>query len=253
VPVEAVSKGYVVLVPDVYFHTGSSHTDMLDAVEAATKKAIELGYADPRRIGLNGHSYGGEGAAFIATRSKLFAAVGVGAGVSDLYTDFSQNWGWSYQVTGGSGANGNEYYIYGQGRWGTDPWESPDLYRSESAISHAPNVNAAVLIMHGTADPTVPFNEGLKFYNALRYNQKNAILLAYPGEGHGLSGFANRRDLTQRYFEFFDHYLRGAPAPSWITEGVPYIRKFQTPAAPVVPATSAAPSATTPAGTGGGE
>ena len=54
----------------------------------------------------HGHSYGGEGAAFIGTRSKMFAAVGMGAGVTDLYTDFSQNWGWSYQVTGGSGANG---------------------------------------------------------------------------------------------------------------------------------------------------
>jgi dipeptidyl aminopeptidase/acylaminoacyl peptidase len=251
VPVEAVSRGYVVLVPDVYFHTGSSHTDMLDAVEAATKKAIELGYADPKRIGLNGHSYGGEGAAFIATRSKLFAAVGVGAGVSDLYTDFSQNWGWAYQITGGSGANGNEYYIYGQGRWGTDPWKNPELFQSESALNNVPNTTAAVLIMHGTADPTVSFNEGLKFYNALRYNGKNAILLAYPGEGHGLRGLANRRDLTERYFQFFDHYLKGAPAPSWITEGVPYIRKFQTPPA-VVPATSAAPSATIPAGTGGG-
>jgi dipeptidyl aminopeptidase/acylaminoacyl peptidase len=243
VPIEAVSRGYVVLIPDVYFHTGSSHTDMLDAVEAATRKVIELGYADPARIGVNGHSYGGEGAQFIATRSKLFAAVGAGAGVTDLYTDFSQNWGWSYQVTGGSGANGNEYYINGQGRWGVSPWDQPDVYRAESAITHAPDVTAAVLIMHGTDDPTVPFNESLKFYNALRYNGKNAILLAYPGEPHGLRGLANRRDLTVRYFEFFDHYLKGAPAPAWITEGVPYLKKNAALAAPA----TAAPAATAPA------
>ena len=36
----------------------------------------------------------------------------------------------------------------------------------------------------------------MNFYNALRYNGKNAILLAYPGEGHGLRGMANRKDLT---------------------------------------------------------
>jgi hypothetical protein len=36
---------------------------------------------------------------------------------------------------------------------------------------------------------------------------------------------ANRKDLTIRYFQFFDHYLRGAPAPKWLTEGVPYIAK----------------------------
>jgi dienelactone hydrolase len=224
-PIEAVSRGYVTMIPDIYFHTGRSHTDMLEAVEAATQKVIEMGYADPRKIGINGHSYGGEGAAFIGTRSKMFAAVGMGAGVTDLFSDFSQSWGWSYQVAGGSGANGNDYYLYGQGRWGVSPWENPDLYHNESALTHVPNVSAPFLIMHGTADPTVSFSEGMNFYNALRYNGKNAILLAYPGEGHGLRGLANRRDLTVRYFQFFDHYLRGAPPAKWMQDGVPFLAK----------------------------
>jgi dipeptidyl aminopeptidase/acylaminoacyl peptidase len=224
-PVEAVSRGYATMLPDVHFHTGSSHSDMLDAVEAATRKVIAMGYADPQRIGVHGHSYGGEGAAFIGTRSNLFAAVGMGAGVTDLTTDFSQSWGWSYQVTGGSGQNGSGYYLYGQGRWGFSPWDNPERYRFESAMTHAPNAKAPFLIMHGTADPTVGFSEGMNFYNALRYNGKSAVMLAYPGEGHGLRGLANRKDLTIRYFEFFDHYLRGADAPAWLTTGVPYIAK----------------------------
>ena len=227
-PMQAVSDGYITMLPDVYFHTGASHSDMLDAVEAATRKAIEMGYADPKRIGINGHSYGGEGAAFIGTRSRLFAAVGMGAGVTDLYFDFSQNWGWSYQVTGGSGANGSDYYLYSQGREGASPWEKPEMYMFESALTHVPEVTAPFLIMHGTADPTVAFTNGLAFYNALRYNGKSAVLLAYPGEGHGLRGMANRRDLTVRYFEFFDHYLKGAPAPKWLTEGVPFLKKDDT-------------------------
>ena len=69
------------------------------------------------------------------------------------------------------------------------------------------------------------FSEGMNFYNALRYNGKQAVLLAYPGEGHGLRGLANRKDLTIRYFQFFDHYLKGAPAPKWMTDGVPYLAK----------------------------
>jgi dipeptidyl aminopeptidase/acylaminoacyl peptidase len=224
-PIEATSRGYVTMIPDVYFHTGSSHSDMLDCVEAAVKKVIAMGYVDPKKIGINGHSYGGEGAAFIGTRSRLFAAVGVGAGVTDLYQDFSQNWGWAYQVPGGSGANGNDYYLYGQGRWGFSPWEKPDVYMFESALTHVPEVTAPFLIMHGTADPTVAFQNGLGLYNAMRYNGKNAILLAYTGEGHGLRGLANRRDLTIRYFQFFDHYLKGAPAPKWMTDGVPFLKK----------------------------
>jgi dienelactone hydrolase len=224
-PVEAVSRGYITMMPDVFFRTGSSHSDMLEAVEAATKKVIELGYVDPKRIGVHGHSYGGEGAAFIATQSKMFAAVGMGAGVTDLFTDFAQSWGWSYQVNAGSGANAFEYYLNGQGRWGFSPWDKPEVYRNESALTHAPNVSQPVLIMHGTADPTVAFSEGQNFYQALRYNKKEAYLLAYPGEGHGLRGLANRKDLTIRYFQFFDHYLKGAPAPKWMTEGVPYLVK----------------------------
>ena len=224
-PIQAVSEGYVTMLPDIHYHTGMSHSDQLDAVEAAVRKVIELGYVDPKRVGVHGHSYGGEGAAFIGTRSKLFAAVGMGAGVTDLFSDFNQSWGWTYQVTGGSGANGNNYYLYGQGRWGVAPWDNPELYRFESAISHVRDAVAPFLIMHGTADPTVSFTEGMNFYNALRYNNKNAIMLAYPGEGHGLRGLANRKDLTIRYFQFFNHYLKGAPAPKWMTDGVPYLEK----------------------------
>jgi hypothetical protein len=224
-PIEGVSRGYLELIPDVYYHTGRSHTDMLEAVETAVKKVIAMGYVDPKHIGINGHSFGGEGAAFIGTRSRLFAAVGVGAGVTDLFQDFNQNWGWAYAIPGGSGANGDEYYLYGQGRWGFSPWDKPDVYMHESALAHVPEVTAPFLIMHGTADPTVAFQNGLGLYNALRYNGKNAVLLAYTGEGHGLRGLANRRDLTIRYFQFFDHYLKDAPAPKWMTDGVPFLQK----------------------------
>ena len=224
-PMQAVTEGYLTMLADIHYNTGSSHSDQLDCVEAATRKVIELGYADPKKIGVHGHSYGGEGAAFIGTRSKMFAAVGVGAGVTDLYSDFTQSWGWTYQVTGGSGANASDYYMEGQGRWGFSPWEKPEVYHFESALTHVPETVSPILIMHGTADPTVSFTEGMNFYQALRFNKKNAVMLAYPGEGHGLTGLANRRDLTVRYFEFFNHYLKGAPAPKWLIDGVPFLQK----------------------------
>ncbi len=224
-PIQAVSEGYITMLPDIHFRTGASHSDMLECVEAAVRKVIEMGYVDPERIAVTGHSYGGEGAAFIGVRSDLFAAVGMGAGVTDLYSDFNQNWGWTYNIDGGSGNNGHNYYLYGQGREAVTPWENPELYRSESAITHAPDAKQPFLIMHGTDDPTVAFQNGLGFYNALRLNGKTAILLAYPGEGHGLRRMANRRDLTIRYFEFFNHYLKDAPAPEWMTKGVPFLQK----------------------------
>jgi dipeptidyl aminopeptidase/acylaminoacyl peptidase len=224
-PMQATSDGYLAMLPDVHFRTGSSHSDMLECVEAATQKVIDMGYADPKRIGVSGHSYSGEGAAFIGTMSKMFAAVGMGAGVVDLANDFAMPWGWGYGNQGGSGDTAFQYYLYDQGRWGFSPWDKPDKYRFESALTHVPDVTAPFLIMHGTSDPTVGFINGLAFYNALRYHNKQAVLLAYPDEGHGLRGLANRRDLTVRFFEFFDHFLKGAPAPKWWTEGVPYLKK----------------------------
>jgi len=157
--------------------------------------------------------------------SKMFAADGMGAGVVDLYNDFAMPWGWGYGYQGGSGDTAFNYYLYDQGRWGFSPWDRPDKYHFESALTHVPNVTAPFLIMHGTSDPTVGFINGLAFYNALRYFGKKAVLLAYPNEGHGLRGLANRKDLTTRFFEFFDHFLKDAPAPKWWTDGVPYLKK----------------------------
>ena len=224
-PTQAVSEGYLTMLPDVHFRTGASHSDMLECVEAAVQKVIEMGYVDPERIGVSGHSYSGQGVAFIGVRSDMFAAVGMGAGVTDMYSDFSQNWGWTYDIDGGSGVNAPNYYLYGQGRQAVSPWEDPDMYMFESALTHAPDAKAPFLIMHGTSDPTVAFQNALGFYNALRFNGKSAVLLAYPGEGHGLRGLANRRDLTVLFFEFFNHYLKDEPAPKWMTEGVPFLDK----------------------------
>jgi len=70
-----VSNGYLVMQPDIYFNTRTTHDDMLDCVEAATRKVIDLGYADEARIALGGGSFSGGGSAFIAARSKLFVCV----------------------------------------------------------------------------------------------------------------------------------------------------------------------------------
>ena len=62
----------------------------------------------------------------------------------------------------------------------------------------------------------------------LKHERKVAVKVLRPelaGEGHGFHGLANRHDLTTRYFEFFDHYLKGAPAPTWMTDGVPFLVK----------------------------
>ena len=112
-----VSNGYLVLLPDIYFHTGRSHTDMLNSVEAAVKRVEDLGYADPKRVGLHGDSYSGQGGAYISTQSKMFAAIAIRAAAVDLIADFNQLW----KTTG---TNQHRYDTYGQGRFGTNPYDN---------------------------------------------------------------------------------------------------------------------------------
>ncbi len=213
-----VSEGYLVMRPDIHFNFRTTHSDMLECVEAGVKKVIEMGYADPKKIALHGHSFSGQGSAFISTHSDLFAAIFYGAGATDLVADFNQIWK-------SSGTNQQRYDTYGQGRFTTNPYDDLDLYMQESAVFHARNMNTPLLILHGTDDGSVDWLQGIEFYNALRFNGKNVILLSYPGEGHHLSKLENQIDFQERQMQFIDHYLKGKPAADWMINGLPFIKK----------------------------
>jgi hypothetical protein len=213
-----VSNGYLVMQPDIHFNTGRSHSDMLECVEAGVQKVIDLGYADPKRVGLHGHSYSGQGSAYISTQSKMFAAIVAGAAASDLISDFNQLWKTN-------GTNQHRYDIYGQGRFGTNPYDDLQLFMDQSAVFHARTMNTALLLMQGTDDGSVDWLQGVEFYNALRFNGKNVIFLSYPGEAHGLRNLENQKDFLVRIQQFYDHYLKDAPAPDWMVNGVPYLKK----------------------------
>ncbi len=223
--IEAVSKGYLVMQADIHFRTGNTHADMLECVEAATRKVVELGYADPQSIGLHGHSFSGQGSAYIAGNSNMFAAVAAGAAATDLLADFNHMWGWTPTNMIGTGANAHRYDYYGQGRLGTNPYDDRELYWRESPTNHVRTLDTPLLLMHGTADGVVAVMEAVQLYNGMRFNDKNVILLAYPGEGHGLRNLANRRDLTIRMQEFFDHHLMDSPPADWVIKGVPFLEK----------------------------
>jgi hypothetical protein len=213
-----VSNGYLVMQPDIHFRGGSSHSDMLECVEAATRKVIEMGYAEPTAIGLSGHSYSGGGSSYIAARSDMFAAVASGAAPINLTSEFNQ-------LFLGTGGNNHSYDIYGQGRYGTNPYDDPEIYAYESPITWVRDMDTPLLYLHGEEDQIVGYVQGMEWYNALRYNAKPVIFLSYPDEGHGLRKFENQYDFQTRLHQFFDHHLRDElPAP-WMVNGVPYLDK----------------------------
>ena len=86
-------------------------------------------------------------------------------------------------------------------------------------------IQTPFMILQGTADGAVDWDQGLEFYNAARRNGKQVIFLSYPDEPHHLAKKENQKDFQIRMKQFFDHYLKGAPEPDWMTDGVPQVRQ----------------------------
>ena len=212
-----VSDGYLVMQPDIHFRIGPSHQHMLESIELAIDAVIEMGYVDPERIALHGHSYSGQGSTYIATHSDRFAAIVAGAAATNLVSDFNALWG--------GRNNAHNYSIYGQGRLGTDLYSDFELYVDQSAVHHASDMNTPLLLLHGEDDATVRWMHSVELYNGLRWFEKDVILLSYPGEGHGLRQYENQKDFQIRTRQFINHHLRGAPIPAWMESGRTFIDK----------------------------
>ncbi|MEE8605104.1 MAG: prolyl oligopeptidase family serine peptidase, partial [Candidatus Aminicenantaceae bacterium] len=214
------SDGYLVLMPDIVYTVGTPGSNALDCVGAAVQKVIDLGYADPDHIGLQGHSWGGYQSSFIVTQTDMFACVVTGAPLTNMPSMYNI----LYKRTGNTNQGAIET---GQGRFGRDvyPMKDLELYVSQSPMHHAAKITTPFMILHGTEDGAVDWNQGLEFYVAAKRLGKEVILLSYPGEPHHLRKEENQKDFLQRMKQYFDHYLKGKPAPDWMTNGIPYLKK----------------------------
>ncbi len=214
------SNGYLVFQPDIVYEIGKPGTSAVECMTAAVKKVIALGYADPKRIGLHGHSWSGYQSSYIVTQTDMFAAVVTGAPPTNLVSFYNELYKSSGTVQQG-------ITTVGQVRMGANvtPWNSHDLYEAQSPIFHVRNIKTPLMILHGIEDGAVDYVEGLQFFNAARQNGKEVLLLSYPGEAHNLTNRDNQKDFSTRMKQFFDHHLMGAPAPAWMAEGVAQVKK----------------------------
>jgi dipeptidyl aminopeptidase/acylaminoacyl peptidase len=214
------SDGYLVLQPDIAYEMGKPGTSALDCITSAVKRVIELGYADPKRVGLQGHSWGGYQSSFILTQTDMFAAIVTGAPPTNLTSFYNETYP-------GSGTLQQGIMEVGQVRMGpgNTPWTAHELYESQSPIHHVRNIKTPFMILHGTVDNAVDWHQGLELYAAARRWNKQVIFLSYPGEPHHLGRRENQKDFQTRMKAFFDHYLKGTEAPKWMREGVPQVKK----------------------------
>ncbi|MCG6955760.1 MAG: prolyl oligopeptidase family serine peptidase [Gemmatimonadetes bacterium] len=212
------SNGYLVLMPDIIYDRGLPGSSALDDVTAAAQEVIDLGYADPAHIGLQGHSWGGYETSFILTQTDMFACIVTGAPLTDLMS-------MDNILYKQSGSSNGPILQWSQGRMGDTPWDDGPRWRSQSPIEHVPDIETPFLILQGTADGAVDWNQGLELYSAARRLGKKVILLSYPDEPHHLSKEPNQKDFQIRMKQFFDHYLMGAPEPEWMAKGVTFLQK----------------------------
>jgi len=215
---EYASDGYLIVRPDIKYDVGQPGWNALDCITAAVKKVIDLGYADPAHIGMQGHSWGGYQSSFVLTQTDIFACVVTGAPVTNLTSMYNI-------LYKNSGTNNHGIMETGQVRMGKSLFDDFENYAAQSPVYNAPKIKTPFMILHGTADGAVDWSQGLEFYNAARRLGKEVILLSYPGENHHLAVDNNIKDFQIRMKQYFDHYLKGKPAPEWMIKGVPFIQK----------------------------
>ncbi|MBR5099810.1 MAG: S9 family peptidase [Bacteroidales bacterium] len=209
-----VSNEYIVFVPDLVYTDGHPGQSCLKCLMPGCDMLCEYPWVDGDNMAIQGQSWGGYQVAYLITQTNRFKAAGAGAPVSNMTSAYGG-------IRWESGIARTGQYEEGQSRIGKNLWEGFDLYVENSPLFHVPNVTTPVLIMHNDADGAVPWWQGIEFYNGLRRMGKQAWMLQYNDEAHNLRERRNRKDLSIRLSQFFDHFLKGAPMPIWMSKGVP--------------------------------
>jgi dipeptidyl aminopeptidase/acylaminoacyl peptidase len=223
-PALLAAHGYAVLEPSVPLqapHAGAPndvYRQLTQGVLPAVDKVIEMGIADPERLGVQGHSYGGYAVYGLITQTDRFKAAVASAGASDLISNYGQLaallrydrdaenafFSMSWLESGVSDESA-------QGHLGVPPWRDPELYVRNSPLFHVEQCHTPVLIIQGDMD-FVPIQQGEEFFRAMQRLGKRSRFLRYWGEGHVFSSPANQRDMMQQVLRWFDEFLKTEPA-----------------------------------------
>jgi dipeptidyl aminopeptidase/acylaminoacyl peptidase len=212
-----VSHGFLVFTPDIYYIIGYPGQSAYNAIVSAANYLCIQPWVNSKRLGLMGASWGGYETNYLITHTKLFSAAMSCAGPSDFVGDYGSLRSMDMSC--------QPLYEVWQSRIGKTIWERPDLYIKNSPIFGADKVTTPVLLVNNKGDKSVSFIQGVELFTALRRLHKKAWLLQYDGEGHAIVDRKALCDYNIRIAQFFNHYLKGDPAPTWMTKGVSASRK----------------------------
>lgn len=208
-------NGYAVFLPDIRFEVGYPGDSSVQALTSGVQHLIDIGIADPQGVGIQGHSWAGYQTAFAVTKTNIFRAAVSGAPVSNMTSAYSG-------IRHGSGLARQFQYETGQSRIGESLFKSPQKYIENSPVFYVERINTPMMIMFGDKDDAVPWEQGVELYLAMRRAGKDVVFLQYQDEPHHLKKYPNKLDYSIRMMEYFDHYLKGKPAPEWLKAGEAY-------------------------------
>jgi dipeptidyl aminopeptidase/acylaminoacyl peptidase len=220
-PTVYTSLGYLVFMPDIAYMDGYPGPSAVKSIVPGVQSLIARGFVDPKGIGATGQSWGGYQTAYLITQTNLFSAAVANAPVANMTSAYGG-------IRWETGLARAFQYEKTQSRIGGSLWEYPMRYLENSPLFHADRVQTPLLMMHNDNDGAVPWYQGIEMFVALRRLGKEVYLVSYNGDEHNPTKRANQKDIDMRMLQFFDHHLRGAPAPAWMKSGIPFEQKGRT-------------------------
>jgi dipeptidyl aminopeptidase/acylaminoacyl peptidase len=170
------------------------HLEVED-LKAGVDKVIQMGVADPDKLGVGGWSYGGILTDYMIASDSRFKAATSGAGTAFTVAFY-----------------GTDQYIIQYDNEIGPPW-NPQAWETYVKISypflHADRIKTPTLFLGGERDFNVPLQGGQQMYQALRSLGIDTQLIIYPNETHGISRPSYVRDRYERYLAWYDKYLKG--------------------------------------------
>lgn len=166
---------------------GGDYEDLMTGVD----RVIEMGVADPDRLGVMGWSYGGFMTSWIVTQTHRFKAASAGAPVTNLM---------SFNGTADIPAFIPDYF-------GGQSWEAMDLYQKHSPMFNVKGVTTPTMIQQGDADIRVPISQGYEFYNALKVQGVPTRMLVLPRQPHGPTEPKMQLAAMKANWEWFEKYI----------------------------------------------
>jgi len=193
--------GYAFFTPSVNLVVGRPGESWAKGVTAAANKLIDMGVADPDRLGVEGTSYGGYATVLLLTQTDRFKAAVNISGKVDLisfYTDSPR-----------LGVRNTHAAEKSQDRIGGTLWEYPERYLDHSAILRADRIKTPLLCLTGDQDPNVPDSQSREIYYALRRLGREVEWVHYVNGAHRPpNSVAEAIDFEGRILKWFDKYLK---------------------------------------------